>query len=114
MALTTLEITDNAIRPILLKYAGDQNNTLSVFIDNVGEATTFGDGMIANALPIASEGQIFIRNFIDNLNNKLNLNLSITSDSNNADIRIMNHETSLLGDNASGINSKKWQYLGTA
>ena len=114
MALTTREITDNDIRPILLKYAGDQNNTLSIFIDSTGQATTFGGDTTADALPIASEGQIFLRNFVDNLNNKLNLNLGITSDANNADIRIMNHNTSLLGDNASGVNAKRWSYRGTA
>lgn len=114
MTLTTKEIIDNNILPIITKYAEDKNNTITYFIDAEGVSTTFGKNIAADALPISSEGQNFIHNAISNLNEKVNLTIARAESLDQADIRIMNHDSSLLGDNAAGVNSKAWTYFGSS
>lgn len=114
MPLTTREIIDNNLLPLITKYVEDNNNTLTYFIDRSGESTTYGDGRVADALPISEEGSSFLESAIYNLDQQLNLNLKAASSLDSADIRIMNHGFSMLGDNAAGANSKAWSYFGDA
>lgn len=111
MALTPELIIDGKIKYIITKYAELQNNTLSVFIDTEGSSTSFGKNS-ADALPISREGQDYLTRFINNLNEKLNLNLQVVSDELSADIRIMNHSSS-QEENTAGTNAKAWRYRGT-
>ena len=111
MALTPELIIDGDIKNLITKYAELQNNTLSVFIDSEGSSTSFGKTS-ADALPISREGQDYLTSFINNLNEKLNLNLQVVSDASSADIHIMNHSSS-LEENAAGTNAKAWRYRGT-
>ena len=111
MALTPDLIIDDEIRYLITKYAALQGNTLSVFIDTEGQSTSFGK-TTADALPISREGEIFLTTFIGNLNQKLNLNLQVVNNEASADIRFMNHDTSLMESNSAGTNAKAWRYLG--
>ena len=114
MPLTTREITDDNLLPLIKKYAEDNNNTLTYYIDRAGQATTYAGDRSADALPISAEGANFLETSIYNLDQKLNLNLVAAASLDSADIRIMNHNVSLLGDNAAGSNSKAWSYFGDA
>ena len=67
MPLTTREITDNNLLPLITKYVEDNNNTLTYFIDRFGESTTYGDDRVADALPISEEGASFLEAAIFNL-----------------------------------------------
>ena len=111
MALTQDLIIDDGVRYLIAKYAELQGNTLSIFIDTEGQSTSFAR-TTADALPISREGEEFLNIFIGNLNQKLNLNLQIVNDEESADIRIMNHDTSLMESDAAGTNAKAWRYLG--
>lgn len=114
MPLTTREITDNNLLPLIKKYVEDNNNTLTYYLDRAGQATTYAGDREADALPISAEGANFLETAIYNLDQKLNLNLVAATSLDSADIRIMNHNFSLLGDNTAGANSKAWSYFGDA
>lgn len=110
---TTKELIDPS-SAFLQSYAQSKGGKIKVFVDKEGTLDTYA-GKPIDSLEISDSAYLFIVDSISSLNQQINLDISVTTEKAESDIKVFKHSFDVSGaGESSGLTKLSYSYSGSA